>query len=263
MWKIDTPIVRSTDGTVSILHLTSIVVTISTLLFLNFIGKLTTIKCVLSNLTLSILYVINIGFVYTKSQKLLTAFNANIRLSRSEIRQTSTVQAFTVIIFLLIANAIATITFTQEAPALNSWLDDNQMLRIHYCNTNHHTNIMISFVTLLQMFCFLQAYRGRHLPGPMNNAMSLLYAILIVTVNFLITFPIVHFLDHADRVFAHLIVLVINCTVIVSLLYGYKCYIILFRPQKNTREYFQRQRMKLMVTLPVPPLVSRASTSEL
>ena len=133
-----------------------------------------------------------------------------------------------------------------------SFLDDDQMIRVHYCNTGYHENILISFITLLQMLCLIQAYRGRHLPGPMNSAMSLLYSILIATINFLISFPITAFLDQVDKIFARLIVLIINCIIIVLLLYGYKCYLILFKPKKNTREYFAMKRIEAMRELSIP-----------
>ena len=252
--KHDTPTVRSSDKTLPMLHLLRILLTI----YLNLVQRSTNVvKCIIANLIISVLYVINVGFVYTKSQKLLTAFRSTVRLSRSEIRKTSAEQIFIVILFLIISNLIAMVTFTQQKPGIASWENKTKLLRIHYCNTGFHENVLISFITFLQMFCFLQAYRGRHLPGPMNNAMSLVYAILIVTVNFLITFPIVYFLDQTAREFARLIVLVINCTIIVSLLYGYKCYIMVFKPRKNTREYFNRKRMEAMSNYTVLPHMRR------
>ena len=110
------------------------------------------------------------------------------------------------------------------------------------------------FIIFLQMLCLIQAYRGRHLPGPMNHAMSLVYSILVITVNFLISFPIIAFLDQADKEFARTIVLITNCIIIVFLLYGFKCYIILFKSHKNTRQYFLQKRLEeAMSTAPTRP----------
>ena len=214
--------------------------------------KVTVTKCVAANLVISILYVINVAFVYTKSQKLLTAFRSAVHLSRKEIRRTSAAQVFTIVIFLLISNAISIITFTQESANVVNFLDEDQMLRVHHCNTGYHENVLISFITLLQMLCLVQAYRGRHLPGPMNNAMSLVYAILIATINFLISFPITAFLDEVDKEFARLIVVITNCIFIVLLLYGQKCYLIMFRPRKNTRHYFTQKRLEAMSSTTLP-----------
>ena len=244
--KRDTPVVRSSDKMLSMLHLTNMILTVSSLLYLNLVQKVTIVKCIAANLIISALYVVNVAFVYAKSQKLLTAFHSSVRLSRKEIRLTSAVQIFTVVIFLLISNVISMITFTQESAEVSTYLENVHMLRVHYCNTGYHENVLISFITFLQMLCFIQAYRGRHLPGPMNNAMSLVYSILIATVNFLISFPITAFLDQVDKEFSRLIVLIINCTIIVLLLYGHKCYIAVFRPNKNTRQYFNQKRMEAM-----------------
>ena len=114
--KRNTRIVRSSDKTLSILHLSNIMLIISATLYLNLIKRVTVVKCVTTNLILSVFYVINVAFVYTKSQKLLSAFQSKVLLSRKEIHMTSAVQIFTVILFLIISNSIAMVMFTQESP---------------------------------------------------------------------------------------------------------------------------------------------------
>ena len=79
----------------------------------------------------------------------------------------------------------------------------------------------------------------------MNEAMSLFYTILITSVSFGVSFPISYFRRrHTDKEFLGVAILTINCYVTLFLMYGRKCYIMLLRPQKNTREYFNKKRMK-------------------
>ena len=241
----DTPVVRSSDKILSISHLINILLCVTALLYINLVHKKTTMsKCIAMNLILSILYVVNVAFIYTKSQKLLMAFRASIHLTRKEVRLTSAVQVFIVALCLITANAISVVIINQAPIDVGFFLDKPQMLRIHYCDTGYHENVLISFITFLQMLCLIQAYRGRHLPGPMNSSMSLVYAVLMITVNFLVSFPIISFLDQVDKKFARIIVLIINFVVIIMLLYADKCYTIVFKPHKNTRAYFSKKRQE-------------------
>ena len=135
------------------------------------------------------------------------------------------------------------VTYVQKRPKIDFRLDGKKMLRIHYCNTGFHQIILIGCIIIFQMFCFFQAFRGRHLPGPMNDVMSMVYAILIASVTFAVSFPISYFQGIEAAEFVQILVSLLNSFCFVVFLYGKKCFIILFKPHKNTKEYFDRQRM--------------------
>ena len=120
------------------------------------------------------------------------------------------------------------------------------MLRIHHCNTGYHGNVLIGYLTFLQMICLIQAFRGRNLPGLMNDSMVLVYTIFIITMSFAVTIPIVFFVDKQDGNFVHSTALLINSATIVSFLYGRKVLIMIFQPRKNTKAYFNAKSMENM-----------------
>ena len=53
--KRNTPIVRSSDKMLSMLHLTNMILTISSLLYLNLVQKMSVVKCIATNLIVSVL----------------------------------------------------------------------------------------------------------------------------------------------------------------------------------------------------------------
>ena len=160
------------------------------------------------------------------------------------MRNTTISQAFAIIILVLATNACLMVSFLQVKPKLNYWLDDSKMQRIFYCNTIIHENIVVVFLMIFQMFCSVQAYKCRNLPGTMNDAMSMFYSILITTISFGVSFPIAYFRGQMDKEFVRVIVLIINNMTTLLLLYGKKCFIIVFHPEKNTKVYFNQKRIK-------------------
>ena len=245
----DSPTVRSSDFYLSSVHLAAIgmtyVIGIAGVMLLEYSG-ITTEKCVLPNVNISVFFCINVACVYTKSEKLLSAFLSNVRITAEEMHKTIVTQVLTFIILLLTTNCLLCVLYFNHAPRVEFWLDTFKIERIHFCNTTHHQTYLILFFAFFQLVCSVQAFRGRHLPGHMNDAMSMVYSILISTATFAVSFPIRYFGGHADVQSVQLLVVFINSFCFLVFLYGPKCYVIVFKPQRNTRQYFNQQRMAAM-----------------
>ena len=139
--------------------------------------------CIGRNLIYSVTYTFHVACFYTKSQKLVTAFSSKNRLSAGTIRKTLLTQLFTTIILVICSNGSLFISYIQIEPRIIFQLDDIEMTRNHYCNTEIQQNIQILLLTSCQLMCSAQAYRCRKLPDFMNEAMSLFYTILITSVS--------------------------------------------------------------------------------
>ena len=243
--KRETPIVRSSDKVLSLLHLTSLLGVFLGVNTLHNPPSLEVETCIGRNLIYSFTYTFHVACLYTKSQKLVTAFSSNIRLSAGTIRKTLFTQIFTIIILIVSSNSVLFISYVQIKPRLIFQLDDTKMTRNHYCNTELHQNVQIMLLTPCQLMYSAQAYRCRKLPDFMNEAMSLFYTILITSVSFGVSFPMSYFRRQPmDKEFVGVSVLLINCYVTLLLMYANKCYIMMFQPKKNTRIYFHKKRME-------------------
>ena len=194
--------------------------------------------------TFSVCYTLHVSCLFTKSQKLIKAFTSKIRLNPTEVRRTVAVQILTVFILIASTNFCLLFTLMQIKPEMKSYTNESEMIRFHHCNTHLHQNIQILLLMVFQLTCSTQAYRCRKLPDVLNEAMSLFYTILVTSVSLGVSFPISYFRRYqTDKEFLNMIILIINCYVTLALLYGRKCYIMLFQPAKNTKHYFNKKRM--------------------
>ena len=239
-----TVIVRVSDVHISLLHLGSLFVVYSTvwltytnagvqlLLFQNKFddGEIKTIDsyigkrgiCVARLLVKAIPYTMNVALVYTKSEKLLSAFLSKIKLTPGEIRKTTGVQIFTISCFLIVSNLLVAVFYQINKPDMVYVEENTDMSRIFQCNTLPKGETALNcFLVVCHLACLVQAFRGRKLPSRtgMNNAMTLVYASLITTTAFGVIFPISIFQSDRERMFMHGLVLLVNCHIMVMLLY--------------------------------------------
>ena len=183
--------------------------------------------------------------MFVKSQKILQAFLSKVLLTTEEVRKTIAGQIFIILFSLIFANGLAGIALVTKSP-LSIDMDESRMLRVHSCQTSFHSSIIIGYTLVMQFACFIQAFRGRHLPSVMNDGMSLVYASFATVVMFVVMYIIVPFQKGVDKELYQNLTIVGNSLVIFFMMYGQKAIRILAYPKKNTKIYFQEKRLKDM-----------------
>ena len=241
--KRKTPIVLVSDFLLSMIHI-SIIGLLFVAMTVSFLGEPKFYKCLLRLLSFSLLYTTNIGIIFVKSQKILVAFSSQTRLTPEEVKQTKTLQIFTMIVFLISANSIFAISINQQ-PLMNiETFNEDSMTSFHHCNNSFHFNVLIACTMVIQLMCSIQAFRGRNLPSVMNDGIVLMYATFTLTIVFGISFVIVNAQSPHMKELFQCIAITINNVVIVFLMYTQKALRMSIFPEKNTREYFQKERMR-------------------
>ncbi|XP_036068909.1 taste receptor type 1 member 2-like, partial [Oryzias melastigma] len=98
-------------------------------------------------------------------------------------------------------------------------------------------SIILAFILILLSFCF--SYTGKNLPKNYNEAKAITFCMFLLILIW-ISFATFIKLFHGKSIN------VINASAVLLSLYSYllgyffpKCYIILFKPEKNTEQYFQ------------------------
>ena len=251
--KRDTPVVRSSDIGLSLLHLFALfsVFGLSNVLYTTTSANVSKGHCIARNVVISVLYTLNVALVYTKTEKILVAFLSSVRVTSGEMKRAAAFQALAIVVFLSITNGLLLTMYKQREPGLAYKIESKDfkdskdqastMVKIVYCNTAFHTDALFVVLIGFQLVCLAQAFRGRNLPSPMNDAMSMVYAILITTLAFAVYFPISYFQSTVDKESIQLVVTLINCCVYLVFLYGRKLFVVVFRAEKNTRAYFQQE----------------------
>lgn len=131
----------------------------------------------------------------------------------------------------------ARVTVYDDVILLKKWVS---------CETYFHVNIQMICFIVCHLFCSVPAYRGRKLPYVFNEAMLIVYTSFICILSFAVSFPIRHFQKSLfDKALTHWVVFLVNNMVVVFLLYVSKCFVIVWKPKKNTREYFRSKTTKI------------------
>ena len=146
--------------------------------------------------------------------------------------------------FLLYVNAVLLIAHVQQPMRVLQIEDSKEMTRSHVCNTHFHISFVIASMMFIQLMCSIQAFRGRHLPSIMNDAMMLTYLTFILTISFAVSFVMVYFQSLEKKETFQTCVIVCNNFIICLMMYGQKVFRMLAYPKKNTRVYFQELRMR-------------------
>ena len=180
--------------------------------------------------------------MFIKSQKLIQAFLSKVPITSKEARKTVSVQIFTNVMTVAISNVLMYIVH-QMKPLFSSYQDESNMVRIHFCDTSFHVFAITGFQMVITIACFVQAFRGRHLPSVMNDGMSLVYASFATIVMFAVMYIIVPFQKPVEKELYQNLTIVINTFVICFMMYGQKALRMLTHPERNTQAYFQQQRL--------------------
>ena len=185
-----------------------------------------------------------VAIMFIKSNRILIVFKSQIRMTHDEMKRWNALYLFQLFLFVSISNAIAFISLVVEPAQVVHELDHQRYTRWLRCNTESHNHFQVYYLILLQVFPAVQAFRGRHLPGPFNEAMSIVYLTFISTTIYTISIPIYNY-QQKERSTAILnwLVSILVCLIQLLLLYAKKTYIILFKQHKNTKDYV-RTRMQ-------------------
>ena len=179
--------------------------------------------------------------MFIKSQKLIQAFLSKVPITSKEARKTVSVQIFMNLMTVAISNVLMYIVH-QMKPLFSSYQDESNMVRIHFCDTSFHVFAITGVHMVITIACFVQAFRGRHLPSVMNDGMSLVYASFATIVMFAVMYIIVPFQKPVEKELYQNLTIVINTFVICFMMYGQKALRMLLYPHQNSKRYFQEQR---------------------
>ena len=199
-------------------------------------------KCIARPLVINILNCSNVSVMYAKSNRIVMVFNSKLRMTSSQIKKMNVFNLASTLLFVLIGMCIAVVSIIQYPVETILTLQDSDFSKTASCNTGFHNNLQIFYMLLLQILPSVQAFRGRNLPGPFNEALCIVYMTFISIVSYTVMVPIFYFQhSEAQKEIVQFFVLITTNLVQVVLLYGKKTYTILFQKHKNTKQCMRNQ----------------------
>ena len=243
LYKRNTPMIRAMDFKVTLFHIMTLSINFLVMPWL-YIERPNKTVCILRPLFVSVLNNLSLAFVIIKSQRLLRIFKAKLTIfSEGELRRYNFYTGTSVFFICAVGQTFLFLPASKITPMAITVRVHKEMIKDVYCNTEEFVNIQLGYSMVLQLFTAFQAFKCRSLPGPFNEAMSIVYSTFVVIVTYSVTFPIYYFLQRipSRQSNVHFVSLSVTSFFSMLILYGHRLFVVVFKSSKNTKEYIRSQ----------------------
>ncbi|XP_069057886.1 vomeronasal type-2 receptor 26-like [Pleurodeles waltl] len=238
----ETPVVRANNRSLSYLLLSALIFCF--LCSLLFIGYPTTVTCMLRQTTFGIIFVLCISCVLGKTILVLIAFKATQPSSSTRMWLSSGLLNILVFICTCIQVLICIIWLTVSPP----FQEMNQKSRVGkvviQCNEGSPFAFwcMLGYIGLLTTCSLVVAFLARTLPDNFNEAKLITFSMLIFTAVWVSFIPVYLSTQGSYMVAVEIFAILSSSCGLLGCIFFPKCYIILLRPELNTKAALRRKQ---------------------
>uniref|UniRef100_A0A8C5PJV9 G-protein coupled receptors family 3 profile domain-containing protein n=1 Tax=Leptobrachium leishanense TaxID=445787 RepID=A0A8C5PJV9_9ANUR len=244
----DTAIVKANNTSLSFLLLVSIMLTFPCVFL--FLGRPMDITCTLRQSTFSIVFSIAISCVLGKTTMIYIVFKAtkpgsvwkkwvNMKISNAVVLTISLIQVMINITWLAASPPFQELDTRSYPGKIIVQCNEGSVLAFYS---------VLGYMGLLAAVSFIIAFLARTLPDSFNEAKYITFSMLVFCSVWIAMIPAYLSTKGKDMVAVEVFAILTSSAGLLGCIFSPKCYIILFRPEMNTKAYLLGSKNKVIST---------------